>query len=291
MVKWITTAVMAAVVIIMVGALLVPVINDFVDDSTATYTNSTSNTATQIGSDDVTIVLSSGTLTVNSTPVTVTAGPILLSDTLVIVFNGTVYNAFGTASSAGAQIQNMIAFTATVDISESSVSVTDITLSGNTSGSNKTFDDYSWLYHVATEGANNLVNATSTAKAYYMNADNQIRGALYASGNYYTNVGSTLFKNAAEDSTDTLTFSATDVADVDDVRSITVTNSASSSGLALNYNSGANNASINWIVVPHEVSGDVPTIAPARGILLAIPVLVIIALVVGVAILAFRRVE
>lgn len=285
----IKSVVLIAVAIILVGSFLVPVIDDLIDDSTISYVNSDKNTAKQIADDDVTITVADGTLSVGTEAVSIVAGPILMSDTLAIYYNGTTFNAFGVVSGSGVQIQNMVGFTTTIDASESTVSVSDVTYSGGTTGAGNTFDDYSWLYHVATEGDYNLVLATATATTYYLESNDQIRGALFASGSLYTTIGDTVYKNGADDSTDTLTFTTNDVAKVDTIRSVTVTNSYTSSGLALNYNSGASNASINWIVVPHEVSEDVESLVSMRAVIAAIPVMLIIAILVGAVGIALKN--
>lgn len=266
----------AAVAIILIGSMLVPVINEIGENATPKYENA-GVFADEIGDDDVSIVYTTSSLTVDGVAISdYELAPIFASDTLWIDCVGSYCTILTVRSGSGQIFANATAFSATVDASEKTVTFSSITY-GNNSASDVAIDAYSWAFVASNDGEYSGVRATSEATDYYVASTSQIYGGLFASGSLYTIKGTSVYADAVATSAATVAIDTAAVSNVDGVYSFAVASTPANSDVVLTYGSSST-ASINLLILPAEVVGETGMLQPYQ-LMLVIPVILLVAII------------
>lgn len=278
--KIIGIAISAAVVIILLGAFLVPVISDAVDENTLTKTNDgipvspvTEWSAEFLMSDGV------ATASVNGESVTVTqTAPMYVSDNACIIFNSAALILYYYDSANG--VGKNISAPSSINVTVADGSTTFVVQkSGETT---ITFTD-AWAYMYDPNGAMVSKYIPNSDTAIFFNDLGELRGSFQtvvgSPTEYYSFVGDQVTINGEDSVTATVTQVDTSSKEV---KSCVFNRNASTSGYTFEWNSTTEYPLV--VIAPHVVTGalDDGIGNGAMALLLAIPVLIIVGLVVMV---------
>ena len=222
---------MAAVCVILIGGLLVPVINDAQDGQQATYANkgyraeavSADATYTWAASTGVTI----GTDVI--APSGSTNGPqvILVCDTGFIKANfaGTLASFYEFDGSVGAG-GNITAMTISVDADTKTVSITDIT--ADTTIADLSFSYSEWCYIPSVSGEQVMYAPYSTAMDLYVQSEHDVYGVFRYGPTWAVSLKNDTATSNLNDPTYTLTMNETAVSGYNDLSKMSVIYSSAS---------------------------------------------------------------
>lgn len=158
--KVISYAVLATVVVLMVGSLLVPIIQDMTDDHTTTYYNSPAgNLIYSLDSDDHTFSYVAGDTVIDVDGVDYTLGSTcvyIMSDGVIILASSNGVTLYNGATKV---ISNDATKDVTVAFSNGAASITY--------GENTYANTYTWLFTPDEDGDYVNVGITSSSQVYY----------------------------------------------------------------------------------------------------------------------------
>ena len=274
-------AVAAAVVVIVCGVLLMPVIMDAVDDSTLTKTNNGIPVSSQTAwSAEFLMSDGAATATVNGNAVTVTqTAPMFVSDNACIIFNSAALIVYywDSANTVGKNISAPASVNVTVADGDSTI----VIVKGGVT-TTLTYDDkWSYMYDAGGDHVSKYIPSEDTT--IYFNDLDELHGSFQtvvgSPTAYFSFIGDKVTVNGSNSVTATVTQNDTTS---EDVKSCTFNRNASTTGYTFSWNSSTEYPLV--VVAPHTVSGPLDNGMGAGGIaiLLAIPILVIIALLVMV---------
>ena len=272
--------------IIMVGFVLTPVINDAVDDTKVYYNNEYGPFADVPNDETVTIVVSttigtagSTTLTVNGETVFVPQGPraVLLADTFVMYQNYSNGIAFN-----GIDDDTLIRGT---DYSDITISI-DGGIANITASVGDTAREfalpYEWAYYRSNVGEYRLIDFITSDVTVYINSIDQIKGCHYSTpiNSFYSFVGTDVTVYSPAVSNAVANVELTDV--MNGVKSFVISpdrDNARAFEFIFDVN-GENKAVVPYyFVVPYKVYGQTEANIQASNILLAIPPMVLVAVI------------
>lgn len=294
--KTIAMVITAAVAIIMVGSLLMPIINDAIDDSKVYYNNEYGPYAQVVDGESVTINISTTigtagttTYTVNGESVIVPQGPraILIAENLTVFQNYSNGIAINGVDSNGDLIS-----------SNANWSNASITIDGNTISYTATLDDATiskvvvneWAFYRSNEGDYRIIDFVGSSVTVYVNDLTQVYGSnrIGTTGEFFRFNGTDVKISKSVDGVTTTrnataTVQTTDV--MDDVISFKVDPSreTSSSFKFITDNNGEDyDVYPYYMIVPASVYGQTETNAAYAGVLAVLPILVICGIMVAV---------
>ena len=282
--KGITMIVLAAVSIIMIGGLLMPIINDYNSDETNTYTNPGTRATLLDLTGTHTLVSDGVTFTIDDNdPITVSNYQVGLASDL---FNA---RRFGTSLQWGSPFGAAISGVLDVTIVDG---VVNGTLTSSATSNVYTFTDQkiNYLAYVDSNGSYSMVVSDSTPRNLYLNnPSEQFYSANYLSTtsqwfSYYKGV-----LMVGGEQNDTMTFTG-DQLDFDtEVYRYVI----SQDDISFTVDNGGTDYVVHpyICVVPHEVTGMTLTDHQIFAILYAIPAVLIVAILVGVLAFAMRSRE
>lgn len=280
--KIVPAIVITAVAVILVGALLMPVIQDYDDDVKVVKNNVTNNLASVVGEDHtITYTHSTGALSIDGEAVALTSQTgIICSNQMNIIYN-TAPNLqlFSSQHTTGVV---SITSDATIVIEGNKITITYST---------DTVEEYScdWIYLYDVDGDYGIYRLYNQNKTVYLNDLNQMYGSniLTTTNDWFSFVGKDV-KLAVGESPIIADVTTGSVAGTNKIISVNI----GSSGTGYQFdvdNSGEPYTVHPWIyVVPNEVVGYSDMNNQIVPLMYALPVLIIVAILVGVLMVVLR---
>ena len=280
--KLVTVTVLAAVAVIMIGALLMPIITDYDNDVKVVKNNTTSRLAALIGDEDHTITYTASTkaLTIDGTDMTPTTNRgVLYTDLFNILYQINETNPIEFYNS-DTKSRVVVSTDCTITITGKTVNV-----------AYGTYDhdfDCSWLYMMDNNGTFGMFNLYNLNTTLYINSLNDLHGSnvLVTTNDWFSYVGDKVTLISGTDLTATVT--TTPVSGTEDIVAISVGGNGTGYSFDVD-NSGTPYTVHPWIVIaPIEVTGYSETNNAVIPLLYTLPVLLIMAIIIGVLALVFR---
>lgn len=280
--KLVGIVVLAAVSVILIGSVLMPVITDYDDDVKVVKNNTTSRLAALIGEDDhvITYTASTKALTIDGNDVTPTINRgVLYTDLFNILYQTIETNPlefYNSDTKSRVVVTND--FTATVEGKNVNIKY----------GTYEHDFECSWLYMMDDNGTYGMFNLYNVNTTIYVNSINDLYGSnvLVTTSDWFSYVGDKVSLVSGTETTATVT--TTEVTGTKDIVAINV--GGNGTGYAFEVdNSGTPYTVHPWIVIaPIEVTGYSETNNAVVPLLYALPVLLIVAIIVGVLALVYR---
>lgn len=277
--KLVAGIITGAVAIIMVASLLVPIVNDAMDDQVTKFNNPTAEYMMLEDGDSYTasVVVEDGvfSITINGESYSnVTFDHLHISDTSQITFN------------VGANVKPMVSVlidgvtTYIADCDSVTVNATNgnIDIAVVVAGVTTTYTtSYDWLVHSDKDGDYGLIRSVDNRTLYFNNV-NQLYWSNVVSTiegmKYYTLHNGEIRANG--ESLANVEYSGNSV--LDNVTSV----SMSSGNSGFSYLDGGNSTVLDWVVAPIEIIGYDDEVAPTLSLLNVIPMIVLLAIMVCV---------
>lgn len=288
--KIIATLAGAAVVVIMLGALLVPIINDAIDDTKVYYNNSTGPFASVTDDDTISIEITttigtsgSTVYTVNGESVSVSNGPraILVAENVTIYQNYSDGIAITGVDSDGAIIGygtwENISITINGDMMTYTSSVNDINVTKEVVNE--------WAFYRYNVGNYRMLDYIAAPATVYVNDLNQVYGSNYinTTGEFFTFNGTDVKIYKTSDTVTSMretTASVTTTDVMNNVQSFVVDPSrevSSSFKFVTDNNGTPYDVFPFYFIVPTEVYGQTESNIAVAGILTVLPLLIVVA--------------
>lgn len=275
----------ASIAAMMIATIMVPIINDAVDDTKVYYNNEYGPFADVPNDETVTIVISTTigtagttTLTVNGENVLVPQGPraMLLADTFVMYqnySNGIAFNGIDDDSLIRGTDYSDITITLDGGIADIVASVEDTTREFSL--------PYEWAYYRSNVGEYRLIDSIASDVTVYINSTDQVKGCHYSTpiNSFYSFVSTDVTVYSPAVSNAVANVELTDV--MNDVKSFVISPDRGNAGaFKFSYEYNGENVEVVpfYFVVPYKVYGQTEANIQASHILLAIPPIVLVAL-------------
>ena len=284
--KMITMVVLAAVVVICIGSVLGPVVDDAMDGYDETFTNTGSgNVKVSPITSDMTIAYDGSTWTYNGTSRT------LASMCAFIFDNGFMYHGsdptegkiFIADSDGVYDTKNFKTYTAIFDKDDKTVEFSGVDSTDANVSYSTTFE---WAYIPDTSGTYICVDS-NFARTFKINSMNDIHAIEYNNGVscLFSSVGTTMKVNGVAQGD--LHYTTTPVSGYANLSEIHVEKTIANSGLYFTYN--GTDYSVHYTILPYSVEAHLLENDAIVSIYAAIIPVVIIAIIVSVAAAIFIR--
>lgn len=283
--KLVPGIIMAAIAIILAGSLLVPIIQDYDDNAKVIKNNTTTNLAAVVGEDhEIVFDYDTGALTIDDADKTPTAQlGVIVSDQMNIIYNTTPnLQLFSSQHPTGVV---SITSDATITIEDKKITITYAT---------DTVEEYTceWIYLYDANGDYGIYRLYNQSKTVYLNDLNQMHGSniLTTTSDWFAFTGKDV---TLASSTETVTADVTtgEVTGTKDILSISIGGNGTGYSFDVD-NSGTDYTVHPWIyVVPNEVTGYSEVDNTIVPLMHALPILVIVAILVGTLAIFIRAKE
>lgn len=294
--KIIATLAGAAVVVVMLGSLLVPIIYDAIDDTKVYYNNDYGAFADVSDNEVINLELTtvmgtpgSSTYYINGEELGLTQGNrvIIVSENLIVVFEN--LNGIGIAGvDVSGNLIRTWADSVTVAINGESITIEWAKSDNNTSGTINVKS--SWMFYRTFEGDWRAVDYVSGSKTAYINDLSQVYSSnwsgpiqkFFSLNGTSVNVYSGTIGGAATLSTTTATVEVTEV--MNGVSSFVISSDHETSGV---FKFTADNAGEPYdvfpyyFIIPVSVYGQTESNIAVVGILTVLPMLIVVAVLVS----------
>ena len=270
-----TLVITLTVGIILAGSLLMPVIANAQEGvgPTTTFTNTGYGQVyvTEV-TEDTTLVYDGTTLTINATDIATFGSRCSFTADTAFMYHGSSGSKIFAWTGTSYENPSFTEYTATIDVDDKTITVVGMVDSVET-----TIEcPYTWCYVTAAAG-DYLSIDSNFARDYYIRSIDDVKSVEYNnSGFVFSSNGAVLEVNGTEQGT--VNYTVQDVSGYN-IQTIHVEKTIANSGLSYTYND--NNYSVHWTIVPYKVTGNELQDLPARELLSVIPILIVVALVVG----------
>lgn len=270
-----------AVGVIMVASLLMPVINDAVDATKVVYNNEEGQYSSIIGEDMTIEVIESYNLSVNGVPVELINGeiPAIVTDSFMVkidTLNSGNYIAYYSETTGSVRTNNFVSLTITISDNNANIVV------GN---DEPVSIPISWGYIASTTGDYRAIWIPFEVK---INNISQFCGANWigTTGKFASYHGDKVLYDGNEI---TANYNLTPYNQAEGIYSLKQGETGNDYSFEIDNNGTPYTVTPFLCIVPAEITGTVSGGTASNGLLMAIPLLVIVALIVSaVSIIRFR---